>query len=340
MAEGLFAPEQCPIPGLQSDALVSAVVRILPRTVLRLDWAADAADARAKARNENCPDGTERWHRYFTRADAERITDPAFCMGMVRFEFSKHLREGGTLPADVPLDGGGSGFAITPQGHILTNYHLATSEIGNHGRERGVVNDEVMCRTLRVQVARASRGGVPAWEDAREVWLVSNPPQGAAILDRGDNTGELRQDFALLRVAPAPDAYLALADRMPVVGEAVWMAGFPMRTARSPEARMRFDYRDADGTLRVSKGVVMSVDGNDYFETDCDGSMGNSGSPVLSADGSVLGFFSRATGDGPRNAFEYGHVTRVQVSALLATRGLRLREVFEASGGAAAKSVG
>lgn len=331
MAEGLFAPGQCRVPGLEPGVLEAAVVRVFPRTVLLLDWAADEAEVRARARNETLPDGAERWHRFFTRADAERITDPSFCMGMVRFEFSRHLRRGGTLPAELPLDGGGSGFAITRQGHVLTNYHLVTSEIGNLAREPGALNAEAICRTLRVQVARATPSGGWRREDARRAWLVSNPPERAAIHDRGDNTGELRHDMALLRVEPAPDAHLRLANRWPEVGEAVWMAGFPLRTARSAEARARFNYEDADATLRVSKGTVVRVDGGEYFETDCDGSMGNSGSPVLAADGTVLGLFSRATGEGPRNAFEYGHVTRVQVSAPLAIRGLRLQEVLDAS---------
>lgn len=328
MAEGLFTAEQCSIPGLAPDVLKAAIVRVLPRTLLLLDWAVDADEVRAKARNETLPDGSERWLRFFTRAEAEQIGDPSFRMGMVRFEFSQHLSRGGTLPAELPLDGGGSGFAITAHGHVLTNYHLVTSEIGNHRREGGAVGDEVRCRTLRAQVGRATDTGALRWEDAREVWLVSNPPQRDAIHDRGDNTGELRHDMALLRIAPAPGACLRLANRLPVVGEPVWMAGFPLRTARSVETRTQLDYEDADGTLRISKGTVLRVEGSEYFETDCDGSMGNSGSPVLAADGTVLGFFSRAAGDGPRNAFAYGHVTRIQVSALLARRTLQLRDVL------------
>lgn len=327
MAEGLHRPARCPVPGLPSDRLAAALVRVMPRTTLLLDWARDADEARVKARNESQPDGSERWYRYFTREDAQRIADPHFAMGMVRFEFSRHLSDGGSLPAEVPLIGGGTGFAISARGHILTNYHLVTSEIANHRREAGAIQVEVPCRTLRVQVARRTGAGDWAWRDADAVWLVSNPPQSRAIHAHGDNTGELREDTALLRVAPAPDAHLALADRMPAVGEPVWMAGFPLRSARSEAAKARFGYDDANGDLRVSHGTVCALDGEDYFETDCDGSMGNSGSPVIAADGSVLGFFSRATGDGPRNAFEYGHVRRVQVAARLAARGLQLRPI-------------
>ncbi|WP_322013224.1 hypothetical protein [Paraburkholderia sp. J12] len=34
--------------------------------------------------------------------------------------------------------------------------------------------------------------------------------------------------------------------------------------------------------------------------------------------------FSRATGDGPRHAFEYGHTWRIHVTTGLAMRGLAL----------------
>jgi S1-C subfamily serine protease len=325
VAEGFFEPSQCPIPGFPPDRLVAALVRVLPRTVLHLDWARDADEARTLARNEAAADGAEHWYRYFLPEDAKRVVDPQFSMGMVRFEFCRHLQAGGALPAEVLLDGGGTGFAIDGAGHILTNYHLVTSEIGNWARTAGALWQEVPCRSLRVQLAVRHESGAWEWRDAKEVYLVSNPPESRAILDLGNNTGELREDVALLRIEPVPPHHLELATRLPTLGESVWMAGFPLRSARSDATKARHEYRDADGTLRVSRGRVTSLDGEDYFRTDCDGSMGNSGSPVFSSDGAVLGMFSRATGDGPRNAFEYGHLERVNVTAALATQGLRLR---------------
>ncbi|MBK9236996.1 MAG: S46 family peptidase [Rhodoferax sp.] len=67
--------------------------------------------------------------------------------------------------------------------------------------------------------------------------------------------------------------------------------------------------------MRVSHGVVTDVQAPDYFTTDLDGSMGNSGSAVFNRSGKVIGLFSRATGNGPKNAFEYGHTRRVHVHA-------------------------
>jgi hypothetical protein len=102
------------------------------------------------------------------------------------------------------------------------------------------------------------------------------------------------------------------------------MAGFPLRSARSPAALHSIGYTDADGTLRISKGQVIGVEGADFFTTDMDGSMGTSGSPVFDEAGSVIGMFARITGDGSRNAVEFGAVQRVHVTSDLAMRGLSL----------------
>lgn len=326
MSEGLFAPSALPIPGVSVDRLCAALVRILPRTLLVIDLADSGDEAERLARNEAQADGSEHWYRYFTRADLVKVHDPVFAMGMVRHEFARLVRNGATFPATTPLDGGGTGFAISPRGHILTNYHLVTSEVANFGREAGVLHRDDACRTLRAQVAQVARadGAGWTWRDAESVTLVSNPPESRAIVPIAPGRGELREDTALLRIAGAPVAHLALGERMPAVGDPVWMAGFPLRTARAAQALATRGYADADGSLRISAGTVTHVDAAGYFTSDLDGSMGNSGSPVFDRDGQVIGLFSRATGEGQRNAFEYGFVQRIHVASALAMRGLEL----------------
>jgi S1-C subfamily serine protease len=324
MAEGFFHLSQLAIPGVPEARLCAAMVRVLPKTMLVLDLAASPEEARDRARNESRDDGSEWWYRFFTGDDVDRVGDPQFSMGMVRHEFSRVVLTGGTFPATMPLDGGGSGFAIDCDGHVLTNYHLVIGEVARHQRESGTLHDEVLCRGLRAQTA--ARIGQDGWEwtDAQQVRLVSNPPRERALRDDTQGLLHPREDTALLRVSPPPGEHLALSARVPVVGETVWMAGFPLRSARSARSLAEIGYEDADGTLRVCKGVVTEVEGAEYFTTDLDGSMGNSGSPVVDAEGKVIGMFSRATGDGPRNAVEYGHVQRVHVTTALAMTGLGL----------------
>jgi S1-C subfamily serine protease len=332
MSEGFFHPDQLQVPGVSPDNLCGALVRILPRTMLVLELAPTAEAARNAARNESLPDGSECWYRFFTAEDVAKVDEPEFAMGMVRHEFAQVVKSGACFPATIPLDGGGSGFAISAAGHVLTNYHLVTSEIANHGRRSGVIGSEVPCKSLRAQIAYRSAIGQWEWRDATSVWLVSNPPETRAMVQDKDGYSRLEEDTALLRVEPGPSSHLRVSERTVQVSEQLWMAGFPLRSARSRQSLQAHGYSDADGTLRISSGRVLSVDTAGYFTSDLDGSMGNSGSPVIDADGGVVGMFSRATGDGPRNAFEYGHMSRVHVSAGLAIRGLHLGELPNSDG--------
>ncbi|MEO5883722.1 MAG: serine protease [Caldimonas sp.] len=330
MTEGFFAPDRLAIPGLPTAALVAAMVRILPRTLLRLDIAADAESAARLNRNEDLPEGGELWHRFFTEADKARAADPEFATAMVRHEFSEAVRAGARFPLTVPLQGGGSGFAIDAHGHVLSNYHLVIAEVSHYRREAGVFGTDVPCRSVRAQIAEPDGSGGWRWRDADALWLVANPPSARAL--EPDATGLLhpREDTALLRVAPAPSSFLHLSGRDVADGDAVWMAGFPLRSARRSDTRQALGYDDADGSLRIAHGHVTGGDER-YLEADLDGAMGNSGSPIFDASGQVVGMFSRATGNGPRNAVEYGHVTRVGVRSRLAIEGLGLGPLFAAT---------
>ena len=329
MAEGLFDPaDLCP-PGVSADTLRAAVVRILPRTPLHLDIAADRETAQKLARNELQDDGSEHWFRYFTDEDRARCGDPLFALGMVNHEFCQVIERGAGFPASVMLEGGGTGVAISAQGHVLTNFHLATGEIERLGRNGGALDREEPCRHLRVQWARADGAGGWRWVDADAVQVVSNPPHADAFRETSDARYRYRlhADVALLRIEPAPTAWLPLSAAVPPVGAPVWMAGYPLRTARAATARAAHGYRDADGSLRVSQGTVGAIgtdeaDGERFIVTDLDGSAGNSGSPLFDAQGRVIGLFSRALGEGARNGIEYGHLRRIHVSTAMAVQAL------------------
>jgi len=324
MSEGLFEPHRLAIPNVHVDSLIGALVRVAPSTLLRLALVDSAEEARLIARNEMLPDGTELWHRAFVRADTARCDQPGFALNMVSHEFCTLVKQGASFPQTVRLAGGGSGFAVSAAGHVLTNLHLVSSEVEHHRREEGAVNTEVRCAQLQAQVARRDANGSWQWHDCDAVYLVSNPPYSRGFRKDAEGNWHLQEDTALLRVEPAPTGYLPLSMRRVSVDEPVWMAGFPLRTARHAASCERVGYRNADGTLRVSSGRVTGEEGEDYFVADLDGSMGNSGSPVFDGDGLVVGMFSRAFGDRMSHVQEYGHISRVQVRASVAAKGLEL----------------
>jgi S1-C subfamily serine protease len=332
MSEGIFHLDVLKIPGLAADVLCAAMVRVVPRTILQLDIVQTPKEAYERARNEVLPDGSECWHRFFTPQDMTKVDDPAFSMAMVRHEFSQLVKSGACFPQAVPLQGGGTGFAISPAGHVLTNYHLVTAEVEVYGREHGSINSEVPCKGVRAQIATKDAWGSWCWHDSDAVWLVSNPPTSRAVCEDDKGVHHLREDTALLRVERPPSGFLTLSERPAVRGERVWMAGFPLRTARNPTVLQTCGYTDADGTLRISTGRIIETEGPDYFVSDIDGSMGNSGSPVFDESGEVIGLFSRASGDGPRNAVEYGHIFRIHVTCKLAITGLGLSGILPKSG--------
>ena len=254
MAEGLFAPDRLAIPGLPAPALVAAMVRILPRTLLRLDIAADAETAARLNRNEDLPEGGELWHRFFTEADKARATDPEFATAMVRHEFSEQVRAGASFPVTVPLQGGGSGFAIDARGHVLSNYHLVIAEVSHYRREAGVLDAEVPCRSVRAQIAEPDGSGGWRWRDADSLWLVANPSAARALEPDATGLHHPREDTALLRVAPAPSSFLRLAPATSLAANRCGWPAFPCAARGGAASRQAIGYDDADGSLRVTHG--------------------------------------------------------------------------------------
>jgi S1-C subfamily serine protease len=77
----------------------------------------------------------------------------------------------------------------------------------------------------------------------------------------------------------------------------------------------------ADGTLRISTGEVTQAECTDYFTSDIDGSMGNSGSPAIDEAGTVVGMFSQQLGTVRRNRSSTATPNELFVSSALAKAG-------------------
>jgi S1-C subfamily serine protease len=147
----------------------------------------------------------------------------------------------------------GSGFVVSPQGHVLTSAHVITRDEGDGLEPAG-----------RLFVEFSDRDRVPAK-------LVGFDPY--------DDVGVLRVDSDAHRLKPLP---LGNSDRV-VVGEPVAAIGSPFGNVDS----LAVGVVSATGRSIDSLSAVYTV--VDAIQTDAPITHGNSGGPLLDASGRVIG---------------------------------------------------
>jgi Trypsin-like peptidase domain len=170
--------------------------------------------------------------------------------------------------------GTGSGFVFTPYGQVLTNYHVVNG--GTYHERTGL--HEV---TLHLTVERI------------EVVLPSSDSSGdAARFDATIEASDPEIDLAVLSVNGADLPYLALGDSDAAdPGETVGVYGFPF--GRKVEVG-RAELPDIVPAVSVSRGAVSAVRADDsgntaFLQTTATVNPGNSGGPMVDAEGFVLG---------------------------------------------------
>lgn len=157
---------------------------------------------------------------------------------------------------------GGSGFIISPDGHMLTNAHVVVEALS----------------AKRFLIRAHLAGGKPVTAD-----ILGTDPEG---------------DVALLKVRPDPKepgvpfAYLELGDSEAVRGgQRVVALGDPFLIA---SANIFIERPPPDYEPSASLGVVSAVHRNsdtytDAIQVDVAVNRGNSGGPLLTLDGKVVG---------------------------------------------------
>ncbi len=167
----------------------------------------------------------------------------------------------------------GSGFFVHPDGYILTNWHVVADQIEGYlwDRER-----EISAKVIRL-TAVIDSGSL----DEREL------PAKIIARDR-------KRDLALLKVNYRPDTYIDLNVIDDVrLGETVWTAGFPFGDMLAMEKKINLqDMPNPEVTLAA--GMVTSLrrdtQGNlTMVQTDAALNPGSSGSPMVNADGHLVG---------------------------------------------------
>jgi len=164
--------------------------------------------------------------------------------------------------------GSGSGFVIAPSGLVLTSRHVVETDAGAREGE-----PELTVENRRIQVFVGSEGRQGAWE----AHVVAS---------------DAESDLAALQVTAAGLPYLLFGDSDAIeAGRPVQVLGFPF--GRQTEVAKRAD-SDAVPQVTVTAGSLSAAREDDagdtrFLQTDASVQPGNSGGPMLDADGYVVG---------------------------------------------------
>jgi hypothetical protein len=245
---------------------------------------------------------------------AERAVSPADATVLIRLVGSVHaeiteLGQKRALDLDRVEIGTGSGFVISPDGHVLTNDHVVSnSELT---MDDGLRKVAISLKVSRIEVctppdSSASRTGGPACVEASIA--ATNP--------------EL--DLAVLFVPGTNQPYLPLGDSDVLTpGQSVQALGFPFgRTLNIG----RDSLSSVVPEITTTTGTVSSLRANDsgarrFIQVDGNVNPGNSGGPLVNADGFAVGVIHSRLKDATGIAFA---IPVNQVKEFLESRGLDL----------------
>ncbi|HEV8394620.1 MAG TPA: trypsin-like peptidase domain-containing protein [Vicinamibacterales bacterium] len=243
---------------------------------------------------------------------AERAASPADATVLVRLVGSVHadITELGlkrTLDLDRVEIGTGSGFVISPDGHVLTNDHVVSSS-------EVTIDDGLRKVAISLKVSKIE---------------VCSPPDGAAARNGGPACVDASiaatdpdLDLAVLFVTGANQPYLPLGDSDVLApGQPVQALGFPFgRTLNIG----RDSLSSVVPEITMTGGTVSSLRANDngvrrFIQVDGNVNPGNSGGPLVNKDGFAVGVIHSRLKDATSIAFA---IPINQVKTFLELRGL------------------
>jgi hypothetical protein len=254
---------------------------------------------------------------------ADRAASPADASVLIRLVGSMHadITELGvkrSLDLDRVEIGSGSGFVISPDGHVLTNDHVVSSS--DITIDDGMRKVAISVKISRIEVcippdSSAARNGGPACVEA--AITATNP--------------EL--DLAVLFVTGMNQPYLPLGD------SDVLVAGQPVQALGFPFGRTLNIGRDTLSSvvpeITTTSGTVAALRANDsgtrrFIQVDGNVNPGNSGGPLVNKDGYAVGVIQSRLKDATSIAFAIP-INQVKdfleshgLDQLLPTRRLRL----------------
>jgi hypothetical protein len=220
----------------------------------------------------------------------------------------------------VPRSGFGSGFAITPDGYIITNAHVVGSKAARDDRISSIAYDAA--QSLLVQ------GAIPSnyysnFETAYHDYLQSNgsfsnevnsvsvavpvldtsgslTPQWtpANVVVEGDMIGT-GKDVAILKVSishPLPTVQLGDSDSV-TTGDPLVIIGYPGISGTNFQNIAGVESLTPTSTTGIVSSLKSTPAGWTAIQTDATVHHGNSGGPGFDANGKVIGMATFLGGD-------------------------------------------
>lgn len=259
---------------------IDAIVRVYPSRLLHFSYSEKES---SQWRFEHDETGHENIYIPVDESWLIDKNDPDVELAIFKYEAISHYRRGGAFPATLNISGSATGF-ITTDGYLVSSYHILSGYVKAAESLRLISGENYFrCQNLTV----TSQTGEDLGEFSLSFWPdEKNRQEGMDLVILTPNSN--------LNING-----LKVSNSLPRFWDKSYMLGYPMRTGREEDSLQILNYKNADGTLRISCGLVLESDEENLL-TDCDGGPGNSGSPLFNEEGEVIGIYQGSLGSGLR----------------------------------------
>lgn len=204
--EGFYRPEEIDLP-FDLEHVLRSLVRVPARHQYAAVTVVETDQEKATFLPEQgarifLEEGAVLWQLALTRADLDRIrADAGLRLRPLLYEAVQAFHDVDRFPTQriVPLQTAALGFFISPDGHLLTNYHVVGEEIEAAGRTAGS-SAPLICRYTSFERSVVTDSHIAAWEPLQsmrlrrpevgeDVWVFGLPVRSSRPRERRQALG-------------------------------------------------------------------------------------------------------------------------------------------------------
>lgn len=243
--EGLFHPDQFTFPAtIDKGKVLKSIVKIRPIRTLEYNLFQTEEEADKFCETLIDEKGFETIQYGFTDKNKTQIDDPEFSQALFTYEFCELLKSNASFPAKTPLLGHGTGFFISTDGYIATNFHLVSGAVAYLNGEDGYFDSENQhIHNIEIEYPVSLNGSMIEYKKASKVFL-------AGTYSKKDAYGK-RLDLAILKIDESASDFIPLSKTQPSRFDQIYSIGFSMRTSRKEDRKKLLGYEDAQYDLRI-----------------------------------------------------------------------------------------